>query len=65
MSKHDDKEKLLQKFDELISSSRLHLNLAEGTTIDDISDEDKITIDNIDDIYKYENDLLNVLKRYL
>jgi len=22
----------------------LHLNLAEGTTIDDISDEDKITI---------------------
>ena len=44
MSKHDDKEKLLQKFDELISSSRLHLNLAEGTTIDDISDEDKITI---------------------
>jgi hypothetical protein len=44
MSKHDDKEKLVQKFDELISSSRLHLNLAEGTTIDDISDEDKITI---------------------
>ena len=44
MSKHDDKEKQLQKFDELISSSRLHLNLAEGTTIDDISDEDKITI---------------------
>jgi len=44
MSKHDDKEKLLQKFDELISSSRLHLNLAEGTTIDGISDEDKITI---------------------
>lgn len=44
MSKHDDKEKLLQKFDELISSSRSHLNLAEGTTIDGISDEDKITI---------------------
>ena len=44
MSKHDDKEKLLQKFDELISSSRLHLNLAEGTTIDDLTDEDKISV---------------------
>lgn len=44
MSKHDDREKLLQKFDELISSGSLHLNLVEGTTIDDLTDEDKISV---------------------
>lgn len=45
MSKHDN-EDLLKEFDELVSNGRMHLNLAAGMTIDDMTDEERLEIMN-------------------
>lgn len=38
---------LVSKFDEMVSSGRIHLNLVKGLTVSDLSDDDKIQLMNV------------------
>lgn len=44
---YDLEKKLVNKFNELVESGKMHLNLVEGSSLSDLTDEDKISIMNI------------------
>mgnify|MGYP000939240367 CR=1 FL=1 len=41
---YNSDEKLMNEFDELVSSGRMHLNFADGTSLEDLTDDEKINV---------------------